>query len=147
MKRLNKIPNVILYQMNKKDSIGVLRNIKGLEGDYNFNSTSEIKFEIPKKIYDSEKYEWIDNPHYDDVKTDMLLYLADPTEQYKFNGSPILSDSQYSLKNLSDTTVRPESNMRYDANGGINGFKLQEETLLYDLGLSKGYTPSRAALH
>ena len=140
MKRLKKIPNVILYQMNKKDSIGVLRNIKGLECDYNFNSTSEIKFEIPKKIYDSEKYEWIDNPHYDDVKTDMLLYLADPTEQYKFNGSLILSDSQYSLKNLSDTTPRPASNMRYDVNGGINGFKLQEETLLYDLGLSKGYT-------
>lgn len=126
--------------MNKKDSVGILRNIKGFECDYNFNSTSEIKFEIPKKIYDSEKYEWIDNPHYNDVKTDMLLYLADPTEQYKFNGSPILSDSNYSLKSLSDTTVRPESNMRYDANGGINGFKLQEETLLYDLGLSKGYT-------
>jgi len=140
MKRLNKIPNVILYQMNKKDSVGILRNIKGFECDYNFNSTSEIKFEIPKKIYDSEKYEWIDNPHYDDVKEDMLLYLADPTEQYKFNGSPILSDSNYSLKSLSNTTVRPESNMRYDANGGINGFKLQEETLLYDLGLSKGYT-------
>ena len=140
MKRLNKIPNVILYQMNKKDSVGILRNIKGFECDYHFNSTSEIKFEIPKKIYDSEKYEWIDNPHYDDVKEDMLLYLADPTEQYKFNGSPILSDSNYSLKSLSDTTVRPESNMRYDANGGINGFKLQEETLLYDLGLSKGYT-------
>lgn len=140
MKRLNKIPNVILYQMNKRDSVGILRNIKGFECDYHFNSTSEIKFEIPKKIYDSEKYEWIDNPHYDDVKEDMLLYLADPTEQYKFNGSPILSDSNYSLKSLSNTTVRPESNMRYDANGGINGFKLQEETLLYDLGLSKGYT-------
>ena len=140
MKRLNKIPNVILYQMNKKDSVGILRNIKGFECDYNFNSTSEIKFEIPKKIYDSEKYEWIDNPHYDDVKADMLLYLADPTEQYKFNGSPILSDSNYSLKSLHNTTPRPESNMRYDANGGINGFKLQEETLLYDLGLSKGYT-------
>ena len=126
--------------MNKRDSVGILRNIKGFECDYHFNSTSEIKFEIPKKIYDSEKYEWIDNPHYDDVKEDMLLYLADPTEQYKFNGSPILSDSNYSLKSLSNTTVRPESNMRYDANGGINGFKLQEETLLYDLGLSKGYT-------
>lgn len=126
--------------MNKRDSVGILRNIKGFECDYNFNSTSEIKFEIPKKIYDSEKYEWIDNPHYDDVKADMLLYLADPTEQYKFNGSPILSDSNYSLKTLSNTTVRPESNMRYDANGGINGFKLQEETLLYDLGLSKSYT-------
>lgn len=140
MKRLNKIPNVILYQMNKKDSVGILRNIKGFECDYNFNSTSEIKFEIPKKIYDSKIYEWIDNPYYNDIKEDMLLYLADPTEQYKFDGSEVLSDSNYSLKSLSDTTVRPESNMRYDANGGINGFKLQEETLLYDLGLSKGYT-------
>ena len=126
--------------MNKKDSVGILRNIKGFECDYNFNSTSEIKFEIPKKIYDSEKYKWVDNPHYNDVKTDMLLYLADPTEQYKFNGSPILSDSQYSIKNLNNTTERPANNMRYDVNGGINGFKLQEETLLYDLGLSKGYT-------
>ena len=42
MKRLNKIPNVILYQMNKKDSVGILRNIKGFECDYHFNSISEI---------------------------------------------------------------------------------------------------------
>lgn len=140
MKRLNKIPNIILYKMNKKDSVGILRNIKGFECDYNFNSTSEIKFEIPQRVYDSETYEWIDNPYYNDIKEDMLLYLADPTEQYKFDGSEVLSDNNYSLKSLSNTTPRPASNMRYDVNGGINGFKLQEETLLYDLGLSKGYT-------
>ena len=126
--------------MNKKDSVGILRNIKGFECDYNFNSTSEIKFEIPQRVYDSETYEWIDNPYYNDVKEDMLLYLADPTEQYKFDGSKVLSDSNYSLKSLSKTTPRFASNMRYDVNGGINNFKVQEETLLYDLGLSKGYT-------
>ena len=140
MKRLNKIPNVILYAMNKKDSIGVLRHINEFECDYNFNSTSEIKFEIPKKIYDSETYKWIDNPNYDDIKTDMLLYLTDPTEQYKFHGSPILNDSQYSLKSIDDTTPRPSNNMCYDVNGGVNGFEVQQEALLYDLGLSKGYT-------
>lgn len=139
MKRLNKIPNVILYQMNKKDSVGILRNIKGFECDYHFNSTSEMKFEISQKIYDSEKYEWVDNPHYDDIKEDMVLYLADPTEQYKFNGSPILSDNQYSLKSKDDTTARPLTNMRYDANGGLNNFKVQEETLLFDLAIPKGY--------
>ncbi|SCX76778.1 hypothetical protein [Ruminococcus sp. YE282] len=140
MKRLNKIPNVILYEMNKKDPIGVLRNINGFECDYHFNSTSEIKFEIPKKIYNSETYQWIDNPRYDDIKPDMLLYLTDPTEQYKFNGSPILNDSEYSLKSKSDTTPRPLTNMRYNVNGGLNNFEVQEETLLFDLGLSKGYS-------
>lgn len=140
MKRLNKIPNIILYKMNKKDSVGILRNIKGFECDYNFNSTSEIKFEIPQRVYDSETYEWIDNPYYNDIKEDMLLYLADPTEQYKFNGSSILSDSEYSLKSKDNTTARQSNDMRYNANGGLNNFKVQEETLLYDLGISKGYT-------
>lgn len=139
MKQINKVPNVILYSMNKKDPIGIVRYINEFKCDYHFNSTSELTFEIPQKIYDSERYEWIDNPYYDDLKTDMILYLADPTEQYKFNGSPILADNQYSLKSLSDTTARPSSNMRYDVNGGLNGFKIQEETLLHDLGLSKGY--------
>ena len=144
MKQINKIPNVILYQMNKKDSVGILRNINGFECDYHFNSTSEMKFEIPKKIYNNETYEWIDNPHYDDVKEDMLLYLADPTEQYKFSGSEVLEDSDYSLKSKADTTPRTNGtelnpSMRYDANGGLNNFKVQAETLLYDLGVSKGY--------
>lgn len=139
MKQINKIPNIILYSMNKKDSIGILRYINEFKIDYHFASTSEMTFRIPQKIYDSEKYEWIDNPYYDDIQSDMLLYLADPTEQYKFNGSPILSDSQYSLKSLNDTIARPSTNMRYNVNGGLNGFEVQAETLLYDLGLSKGY--------
>jgi len=142
MKHSNKTPNVILYSMNKKDAVGILRHINNFECDYYFNSASEIKFEIPQKIYDTDIFEWIDNPRYDDIKADMLLYLADPTEQYKFNGSPILSNSDYSLKALSDipeSDVRPSTNMSYDANKGINGFKVQSETLLYDLGLSKGY--------
>lgn len=143
MKQTNKIPNVILYSMNKKDPIGVLRNINEFKCDYHFNSTSEMTFEIPQKIYDSEKYEWIDNPHYDDIKPDMVLYLTDPTEIYKFNGSPVLSDSNYSLKSKNDIPigrVRPSSNMKFNANVGLNGFEVQEETLLFDLGLSKGYT-------
>ena len=139
MKQIKKTPNIFLYSMNKKDAVGILRNINDFECDYYFNSASEIKFEIPQKIYDTDKFEWVDNPHYDDVKADMLLYLADPTEQYRFNGSPILSDSNYSLKALSDTTPRPSVNMRYDVNGGLNNFKLQQETLLHDLALSKGY--------
>ena len=125
--------------MNKRDSVGILRNIKGFECDYHFNSTSEIKFEIPKKVYDSETYEWIDNPRYDDIKPDMLLYLADPTEQYKFNGSPVLSDSQYSLKSKDDTTERQSGDMSFNINSGLNNFRVQKETLLFDLGVSKGY--------
>lgn len=142
MKQINKIPNIILYSMNKKDSIGILRYINEFKIDYHFASTSEMTFKIPQKIYDSEKYEWIDNPYYDDIQSDMLLYLTDPTEQYKFNGSPILSDSQYSLKSINDIPidkVRPSTSMRYNANVGLNGFEVQEETLLYDLGFSRGY--------
>lgn len=139
MKQIKKTPNIFLYSMNKKDAIGILRNVNDFECDYYFNSASEIKFEIPQKIYDTDKFEWVDNPYYDDVKADMLLYLADPTEQYRFNGSPVLSDSNYSLKSLNDTTPRPSVNMRYDVNGGLNNFKVQQETLLHDLALSKGY--------
>lgn len=142
MKQINKTPNVILYSMNKKDPIGVLRNINEFKCNYHFNSTSELTFRIPQKVYDSEKYKWIDNPHYDEIKPDMVLYLTDPTEIYKFNGSSVLSDSNYSLKNKDDIpndNVRPSSNMRFNANVGLIGFEVQEETLLFDLGLSKGY--------
>ena len=140
MKQINKIPNVILYSTNKKDSIGIIRCLSDFKCDYHFNSTSELSFEIPQRIYDNDKCEWIDNPHYDDIKPDMVLYLTDPTELYKFNGSPILSDNQYSLKSKNDTTPRPLTDMKYNVNGGINNFELQEETLLFDLGLSKGYS-------
>lgn len=145
MKQINKIPNIILYSMNKKDAIGVLRNISGFNCNYYFNAASQITFEIPKKVYDNDRFEWVDNPQYDNIEIDKLLYLSDSTEQYKFNGSHILQDNQYYIKPLADTTPRTNGTesyppMKYNANNGISGFKVQEETLLYDLGISEGYT-------
>ena len=153
MKQTNKIPNIILYAMNKKDSIGILRNITELSCDYYFNAASEMKFEMPSRVYEADKGEWIDNPHYNDVEVDKLLYFTDPTEQFKFQGSKILPDNQYYIKSLSDTEARTtdEKNSsgkyvddyptsRYNANNGISGFKVQEETMLFDLGIANGYT-------
>lgn len=99
----------------------------------------------PKRSQHTDTLCCLATGQYDNIETDKLLYLSDPTEQYKFNGSHILQDNQYYIKPLADTIPRTTgiesySSMKYNANNGISGFKVQEETLLYDLGVSEGYT-------
>lgn len=130
-------PDMILYQQNKKTSLGYVQNIHNWTADYNFGTASEMNFEIPKKVYDTRTNSWIDNPNYDNLKPDMLLYLNDSTEYYKFSGGLVKADSYYDVVTSGSRTG--EGTLSFDVNTAIRGFKMQNETMLFDLGTGSGY--------
>lgn len=130
-------PDIILYRQNRKTSLGYVRNIHNFTADYNFGTASEISFEIPKKIYDNRTNSWINNPNYDNLKPDMLLYLNDPTEYYKFTGGCLKPDEEYSVSSYDNN--RRGDTLNYNINGSVRNFTVKSETELYDIGTKTGY--------
>ena len=130
-------PDIILYQQNKKTSLGYVRNIHNFTADYNFGTASEISLEIPKKIYDNRTNSWIDNPNYDNLKPDMLLYLTDSTEYYKFLGDCKKPNEEYSVNGY-DSSGRGDV-LSYNINNSLRNFDVKNETMLFDVGTSSGY--------
>lgn len=131
------VPDMVLYRQNKKTSLGYVQNIHNWTADYNFGTASEMSFEVPKRVYDTRTNSWIDNPNYDNLKPDMLLYLNDETEYFKFTGESCLSDAMYSIKSTGDE--RKNYELSFDANTAISNFRIQSEAMLFDIGTTAGY--------
>ncbi len=129
-------PDMVLYRQNKKTSLGYVKNIHNWTADYNFGAASEMSFEVPKKVYDTRTNSWIDNPNYDNLKPDMLLYLNDSTEYFKFTGERCYSDHLYDFKGAG---TRKEYDLSFDVNTAISNFSIKNETMLFDIGTTYGY--------
>lgn len=129
-------PDMVLYRQNKKTSLGYVKNIHNWTADYNFGAASEMSFEVPKKVYDTRTNSWMDNPNYDNLKPDMLLYLNDLTEYFKFTGESCYSDHLYDFKGAGKPT---KYSLSFDVNTAINNFSIKDETMLFDVGSTYGY--------
>ena len=129
-------PDMVLYRQNKKTSLGYVKNVHNWTADYNFGTASEMSFEVPKKVYDTRTNSWIDNPNYDNLKPDMLLYLNDSTEYFKFTGESYYADYLYNLKGGG---TRKDYELSFDVNTAINNFNIKNETMLFDIGTTYGY--------
>lgn len=129
-------PDMVLYRQNKKTSLGYVKNIHNWTADYNFGAASEMSFEVPKKVYDTRTNSWIDNPNYDNLKPDMLLYLNDSAEYFKFTGESCYSDNLYDFKGAG---TRKEYDLSFDVNTAISNFSIKNETMLFDIGTTYGY--------
>ena len=129
-------PDMVLYRQNKKTSLGYVKNIHNWTADYNFGAASEMSFEVPKKVYDTRTNSWMDNPNYDNLKPDMLLYLNDSTEYFKFTGESYYADYLYNLKGGGKPT---KYSLSFDVNTAINNFSIKDETMLFDIGSTYGY--------
>lgn len=129
-------PDMVLYRQNKKTSLGYVKNIHNWTADYNFGAASEMSFEVPKKVYDTRTNSWMDNPNYDNLKPDMLLYLNDSTEYFKFTGESCYSGNLYDFKGAG---TRKEYDLSFDVNTAISNFSIKNETMLFDIGTTYGY--------
>lgn len=74
----------------------------------------------------------MDNPNYDNLKPDMLLYLNDSTEYFKFTGESYYADYLYNLKGGG---TRKDYELSFDVNTAINNFNIKNETMLLILAL------------
>ena len=73
-----------MYERNRNTCTGVVKSLIEYTEDIRFNACSEISFKVPQKIYDIDAEQWIDNPVYDSLVEDKLLYLCDETKYFKY---------------------------------------------------------------
>ena len=74
--RINKeIPLLTVYSPNKQDILCSVAQPKHAKITYNFNSCSTLQFQVDKNIFDSKTGKWIENPCYNDLAENNLLYM------------------------------------------------------------------------
>ena len=91
------IPLLTIFSPNKKDVLSSVANPKHAKLTYNFNSCSTLQFQVDKNIFDSKTGKWIENPCYNDLAENNLLYMANASNVLNYNGAPLLPDGSYQL--------------------------------------------------
>lgn len=134
------IPELFAYARNRTTCYGAVRNLIEFTEDIRFNACSEISFKVPQKIYNADTESWMDNPMYDILEEDVLIYVCDDHAYFKF---PVRQpgDNTFYKRNLvtDPTKARGESTTRLNMNNYLSGFQVYPETELFDIGGDSGY--------
>lgn len=135
------IPQIYLFNQDRRTCVGVLTNPIEFTEDIRFNACSEVSFTVADRYYDIEREQWIDNPYYDNIERHRLVYLSDNRDYFKYPVRAIGDESFYCYKSNSDLSNRPDSVLPYDQNSNFtdNNFQVQAETEKYDVGTGMGY--------
>lgn len=145
--RINKeIPLLTVYSPNKQDILCSVAQPKHAKITYNFNSCSTLQFQVDKNIFDSKTGKWIENPCYNDLAENNLLYMANASNVLNYSGYPLLADGSYVLRADSDQPVkyRNQSNwlpsVKFYKPSFVDGnATLQDEEQAFDVGGLAGY--------
>lgn len=144
MYNISEIPDMYVYNCNRTINYGAISQCSDFTEDIRFGTASEISFKIPKKIYDSDSCEWVDNVTYDRLEKDNLIFIADDTDYFTFPNRTILADSEYKINNT-DYSAGAEGRMEleYLINSDLSHFQIQKETMLYNICSYSGYNFER----
>ncbi len=145
--RINKeIPLLTVYSPNRKDILCSVAQPKHAKITYNFNSCSTLQFQVDKNIFDSKTGKWIENPCYNDLAENNLLYMANASNVLNYNGAPLLPDGSYQLiadENQSSKKTYQGNYLpyvyRYSPAFVNNNITLQTEDTLFDVSATAGY--------
>ena len=78
----NELPRLTVFSPNRKDVLSTVAQPKHAKLQYNFNACSTIEFQIDKRILDTKTGEWIENPCYNDLAENNLLYMANASNVF-----------------------------------------------------------------
>lgn len=131
-------PEIYLLSPNRRENLGVIKQYTEFTEDIRFGTVSEVSFKIPQKYYNTNTYEWVENPAYKNLVKDNLLFLADNQNYFTFPNRTLRTD--YGL-NTANSGKRGETIMTYNSNlgTGLTGFSLQAETKLFNISVNSGY--------
>ena len=139
-----KIPEIFSYARNRETCRGAIRNLIEFTEDIRFNACSEVTFKVPKMIYDIENEIWVDNPMYDYLEEDELLYLCDDNEYFRYPVRKPGGNSYYTLTGATAVTTSKardiDVDLSFNVNNCTNHFLLHPETELFDIGSRSGYS-------
>jgi len=140
---MKKSPDMILYDMRRNTSYGIIKQTIDFTEKIRFNSLSEISFKVPQKICDPLTGKWIINDWYDKIEPNNLLYVLDDTPYFEYpkrtigsyfkkTDSAIINDNVHSRNPASMTFSLMDS-------VGVSGFELQPETWINNISVVHGY--------
>jgi len=135
----NKTPDLVILSQNKTDSLSMVIAPQEVDVEYIFGSFSKMTFKVRKFIYNENTQQWEVNPCYEYLEKNNILYTSEQTDIFKFKGCSILPDSSYYIPSSQPNTRNSRSSGLYFNITGMN-FKLRNETLLYNIGCSNGYS-------
>ncbi len=144
-------PEIYVYSPDRRKNYGVLRNLEEFTEDVRFNTCSEVQLKVANKICDPLTGEWIENPVYENLEKNNLLFLCDDNEYFSFPNRTLRDD--YRAKtygwlpyNYGRRTDNGYVSMTYENtkdtgndDGVLVGFALQPETLLHNISVVGGF--------
>ena len=95
------LPRLTIFSPNRKDVLSTVAQPKHAKLQYNFNACSTIEFQVDKRILDTKTGEWIENPCYNDLSENNLIYMANASNVFNYYGCPLLADGSYQRYALS----------------------------------------------
>ena len=97
-------------------------------------------------IFDTKAGKWIENPCYNDLNENNLLYMANASTVLNYDGKPLLADGSYQLKPQAEQPrkIRSQENWlpyvyRYKPEFVNNYCTIATEEMLFDVGGKAGY--------
>lgn len=135
----NKAPDLAVLSQNKKDALSMVINPQDIDVEYVFGSFSKMTFKIHKYIYNENSQKWSVNPCYEYLEKNNILYTSEQTDIFKFKGHNVLPNSSYYIPDSQPNTRSSVNSGLYFNVVGTN-FKLRNETLLYNIGSTNGYS-------
>lgn len=138
------LPRLTVFSPNRKDVLSTVAQPKHAKLQYNFNACSTIEFQVDKRILDTKTGEWIENPCYNDLAENNLIYMANASNVFNYYGCPLLPDGSYQRYALSGQTVRVRNENNFlpyvkQYKPSFHNCTLADEEQLFDVGGQAGY--------
>lgn len=133
------IPEIYVMQQNRRDLLGIVKNYTEFVEDIRFNACSEIQFKVANKYYDIDLEQWVNNPYYDCLERNRLIYITDDNSYFKYPVKAI-GDSSFYKYVFNKAQYRRGAQMAFEQNDHLSGFQVQPETELFDAGRGGGYS-------
>lgn len=145
-------PEIYVFSEDRRKNYGVLRNAVEFTEDIRFNTCSEVHLKVADKICDPLTGEWIDNPVYEQLEKNNLLYLCDDNEYFSFPNRTLRTDYRartygwlplkYGRRVDNGYVSMTYENTKDTGNddGVLIGFALQPETKLHNISVAGGFT-------
>lgn len=142
MATLEPTPQIYIFKQDRRSCLGVVTHPIEFTEDIRFNACSEISFKVAEKYYDIYQEEWVDNPYYDSIERNRLVYITDNRDYFRFPVREIGDENFYKYKSNNALVNRTDTTLEYDQNMNIYdyNFRVQSETELFDIGTGMGYS-------
>lgn len=130
------VPEIYVLSPNRETYLSTVKDVSEFTEDIRFNACSEVSFTTPSKIYDIENEVWIDNPSYESLSKNNLLFIQDNTDYFKV---PVRTYGDSSFYSLGTQTARNVNAMQFTPTFTNSNCVISSETELFDIGSDSGY--------